>query len=324
MSTTWWSAPARWGWRSPTRSSTTPTCGSRWWTGGRRGRALARGVPVRPPPPGLAVLRRRLDGARRRRVQTGRTRGGPERARRPADHLSATTTTCWPTGWSASGGSSCSRAATTSATGRSSPAISGERYEVPDRCRIVDAHYLAPDIPAESPPPFAVAEDARVVPVNDLVRLEEAAEPVRRGRLGQDRDRRLRLAADPRCGSGRRSAGCVRATLDAQPGADPARPGHLPRHGRRDAAGRRRGGVARRAVPPPRGRRDHAAHRPRSPPPWPRPPPSATWELDLLRSIEHVVRLGHVARRTAAGSSSRTAPSGSPTTPWSSTARPTG
>ena len=52
--------------------------------------------------------------------------------------------------------------------------ISGERFEVPERCRIVDAHYLAPSIPAEKPPPFGVAEDARVLPVNDLARLEEA------------------------------------------------------------------------------------------------------------------------------------------------------
>ena len=52
--------------------------------------------------------------------------------------------------------------------------ISGERFEVPERCRIVDAHYLAPSIPAEKPPPFGVAEDARVLPVNDLARLAEA------------------------------------------------------------------------------------------------------------------------------------------------------
>jgi len=51
--------------------------------------------------------------------------------------------------------------------------VSGERFEVPERCRIVNAHYLAPSIPAEKPAPFAVA-DARVVPVNDLARLEEA------------------------------------------------------------------------------------------------------------------------------------------------------
>jgi NAD(P)-binding Rossmann-like domain len=52
--------------------------------------------------------------------------------------------------------------------------ISGERFEVPRGCRIVDARYLAPSIPAEKRPPFGVAEDARVLPVNDLVRLEEA------------------------------------------------------------------------------------------------------------------------------------------------------
>ncbi|MDO9457807.1 FAD/NAD(P)-binding protein [Nocardioides sp.] len=51
---------------------------------------------------------------------------------------------------------------------------SGERFEVPERCRVVDARYLAPDIPAETPPRFGVGDGARVVPVNDLVRLEEA------------------------------------------------------------------------------------------------------------------------------------------------------
>ena len=45
---------------------------------------------------------------------------------------------------------------------------SGERFHVPDRCRVVDARYLAPDIPAETPPRFGVAEGARVIPVNDL------------------------------------------------------------------------------------------------------------------------------------------------------------
>ena len=52
--------------------------------------------------------------------------------------------------------------------------ISGERYEVPERCRIVDARYLAPDIPALTPAPFEVADGARVLPVNDLARLAEA------------------------------------------------------------------------------------------------------------------------------------------------------
>ena len=45
---------------------------------------------------------------------------------------------------------------------------------MPRRCRVVDAHYLAPSIPAEMAAPFGVAEGARVLPVNDLARLEEA------------------------------------------------------------------------------------------------------------------------------------------------------
>jgi hypothetical protein len=52
--------------------------------------------------------------------------------------------------------------------------VSGRRWVVPETCRIVDAHYLAPTIPAESPPPFAVGDGVRVLPVNDLVRLDEA------------------------------------------------------------------------------------------------------------------------------------------------------
>ncbi|HXH77410.1 NAD(P)-binding protein [Nocardioides sp.] len=51
---------------------------------------------------------------------------------------------------------------------------SGGRLVVPDSCRIVNAHHLAPRIPAETPPPFAVGDDARVVPVNDLVQLADA------------------------------------------------------------------------------------------------------------------------------------------------------
>ena len=51
---------------------------------------------------------------------------------------------------------------------------SGQRFEVSKRCRIVDARYLAPDIPAETPPRFGVAEGAHVIPVNDLVRCDEA------------------------------------------------------------------------------------------------------------------------------------------------------
>ena len=83
---------------------------------------------------------------------------------------------------------------------------------MPERCRIVDARYLAPDIPAETPPTFGVAEGARVIPVNDLVRLEEAPSQYVVVGLGQDRDRRLHLAAARVAWTPTRSAGCGRAT----------------------------------------------------------------------------------------------------------------
>lgn len=52
--------------------------------------------------------------------------------------------------------------------------VSGGRFEVSGRCRIVDARYLSPDIPSEESPRFAVGEGVRVIPVNDLVRLQDA------------------------------------------------------------------------------------------------------------------------------------------------------
>jgi hypothetical protein len=51
--------------------------------------------------------------------------------------------------------------------------LSGARFDAP-RARLVDARYLSPDIPLLTPPPFAVAEGARVVAVNELVRITEA------------------------------------------------------------------------------------------------------------------------------------------------------
>lgn len=51
--------------------------------------------------------------------------------------------------------------------------VSGQLFAVPDTCRIVNAHYLAPDIPSQTPAPFGAADGAHVIPVNDLVRLQE-------------------------------------------------------------------------------------------------------------------------------------------------------
>ncbi|WP_203581334.1 NAD(P)-binding protein [Microbacterium hibisci] len=59
--------------------------------------------------------------------------------------------------------------------GRITSLLSGARFHAPG-ARIVDARYLSPDIPSLTPPPFAVEDGARVVAVNELVRLGEAPE----------------------------------------------------------------------------------------------------------------------------------------------------
>ena len=49
--------------------------------------------------------------------------------------------------------------------------VSGETVQVEVRRRVVDATYLAPTIPATTPPPFNVDHDAPVVAINELARL---------------------------------------------------------------------------------------------------------------------------------------------------------
>jgi NAD(P)-binding Rossmann-like domain len=52
--------------------------------------------------------------------------------------------------------------------------VSGETARVDVRRRVVDATYLSPTIPATSPAPFGVAEGARVIAVNELADLVAA------------------------------------------------------------------------------------------------------------------------------------------------------
>lgn len=52
--------------------------------------------------------------------------------------------------------------------------LSGKRYEVAGSPRMVDARYLSPDIPSRTAPPFAVSDDVRVIPVNALAQVAEA------------------------------------------------------------------------------------------------------------------------------------------------------
>ena len=58
--------------------------------------------------------------------------------------------------------------------GRFVSRLSGRQYEVRGRPRVVNAHYLSPHIPAVTPAPFGVADGVNVVAVNDLVRLGAA------------------------------------------------------------------------------------------------------------------------------------------------------
>ena len=52
--------------------------------------------------------------------------------------------------------------------------VSGETVRVEVRRRLVDAAYLSPSIPSTTPPPFAVADGVPVVAINELARLTEA------------------------------------------------------------------------------------------------------------------------------------------------------
>jgi len=52
--------------------------------------------------------------------------------------------------------------------------VSSEITRVEVRRRVVDATYLSPTIPATTPPPFGVADDVHVVAINELATLVEA------------------------------------------------------------------------------------------------------------------------------------------------------
>jgi hypothetical protein len=52
--------------------------------------------------------------------------------------------------------------------------VSGETTQVNVRRRVVDAAYLSPTIPATTPPPFGAADGVDVVPINELAALTEA------------------------------------------------------------------------------------------------------------------------------------------------------
>ena len=172
--------------------------------------------------------------------------------------------------------------------------LSGESFTVPDGCRIVDATYLSPIIPAETPPPFSVADDAHVVPVNELARLEHAPSQyvvVGSGKTATDaivwllthgvdpdavcwirpRDpwmlNRAVVQPDPTI-----FLGMVADIMESGAAASSLDDAFL----RMEAAG-----VMLRIDP-------------RVTPTMAKAPTLAAWELELLRSVENVVRRGHL------------------------------
>ena len=172
---------------------------------------------------------------------------------------------------------------------------SGERYEVSERCRIVDARYLSPDIPAETPPPFAV-DGARVVPANELPRTGTTSQHVVVGSGKTATDSvvwLLRHGVDP----------------DAICWVRPREPWMLDRAKIQPDPVIYLGMVAQlmalastaRSLPELFAELEDAGTMmridARVTPSMAKVPTLGRWELELLQSVEHVVRLGHV--RTA-------------------------
>jgi hypothetical protein len=176
--------------------------------------------------------------------------------------------------------------------------VSRETVHVHVRRRVVDATMLSPKIPATTPPPFGAAGDDDVIAVNDLARLEAAptnfvivgsgktatdgiiwllANGVAPGRIAWvcPRDpwmlNRSVVQPDPPV-----AVGMAADTMAAAAAAESLDDMFL----RLEAAG-----VMLRVD------RDVT-------PTMAKTPTLATWELDQLRSIENVVRLGHVKHVT--------------------------
>lgn len=172
--------------------------------------------------------------------------------------------------------------------------LTGERLVVPPRCRIVDAHYVAPRIPTEAPPPFGVGPGARVIPVNDLVRLEETPSQyvvVGSGKTATDAIVWLLSAgADPDaiCWVRPRDPWMLNRAV-VQP--DPAIFLGM-------AADTTAAAAAASSLDDLFLRLEDAGVMlridPRVMPTMAKTPTLATWELELLRTVDDVVRLGHL------------------------------
>ena len=174
------------------------------------------------------------------RIQQRRARGRPARAGDRAGDLRLLRAGAARADARVGQGRASTRAASTSATAGSCRASPGERYEVP---RAVP-HRRRPLPRPRDPGGDAAAVRGRRRRARDPGQRPGPARRARRAqyvdrRLGQDRDRRLHLAARQRRRPRRDLLGAAARSVDAQPGRGPARPGRLPRHGRRHRCRRR-------------------------------------------------------------------------------------
>ena len=176
--------------------------------------------------------------------------------------------------------------------------VSGETVDVNVRRRVVDATYLSPTIPATTPPPFGVADDVHVVAIHELAKLSQAPRNyviVGSGKTATDGivwllangvppDRILwvrsrdpwmlnRAVVQPDAAV---ALGLAADTMEAAIGAESLDELFL----RLEAAG-----VMLRI--------DTDVT-----PTMAKTPTLGAWELALLRTIEHVVRLGHIEHVT--------------------------
>jgi hypothetical protein len=173
----------------------------------------------------------------------------------------------------------------------------GETVDVRVR-RVVDARYLSPDIPATTPPPFAVDDGARVVPVGALPSLELSRMPARWVVVGSGKtatDACIWLLAqgvdpDAICSVRPRDPWMLnRAVIQPDPAIFLGMAADL------------LGAAAEATSPDDLFLRleDHGIvlRIDRSvTPTMAKTPTLAQWELDELRTIENVVRLGHIRR----------------------------
>ena len=174
--------------------------------------------------------------------------------------------------------------------------VSGERFEVRQGCRIVDARYLAPDIPADTQPPFEVGERVHVIPVNDLAVLDRApSEFVIVGSGKTATDACIWLMArgvdpDRICWVRPRDPWMLnRAVVQPDPAVFLGMAGDIMQAAA--AASSLDEVFLRLEDAGVMVRIDRSVT-----PTMAKTPTLATWELDLLRTIERVVRRGHVRR----------------------------